>query len=150
MVSDEMCRLAVLASPPAIMASDGLIQRDWVVRVVGLISPVIVERAGEIQESVRGVLLEAFRGVFPEDEISTVIPLVGIFYVDARHLVLRLRTPSSRLSASEPGMAGVFGAIRAIDELVGIEDLQGFPREAWPLVLAPRGRESRGIPDEAE
>ena len=134
-MDEDIYRLATLASPPAITTTDGFIQRDWVVRLAEDVASTVVERSLELRDAARSFLFKGFGGIYEDRELSAVVPDVRMFYVDANHAVLRVRLPPSRLSSSDVGMAGVLSVIRSLDELARIEDLQGYPRAAWPLVL---------------
>jgi hypothetical protein len=114
-------------------------QRDWVVRLtteiprhwdMGSMRRTLVARA---TTAVQQACLE--RGLVDVDRLAKID--VELILIDEKHLVVSVRTIALEKDEVHAWLVAGSAALRALEEVVPLDDLQGLPRRLWRLVLGP-------------
>lgn len=124
-------------SPIPLASSDGTHeQRLWIVR---LREELPDDRAATLEAIVQGGTVEATRagrverGLDAESEHGDVT--MQIHRATALHLIVRVTTVVHRLDLADTSLLAQAAALRALHVAAPIEDIQGFPREYWRVLI---------------
>lgn len=113
-------------------------QRNWVVRLAAelprgwdanVAAEVLASRAVEAVRDAR-----AQRGQSSE---ALTQPMVMLTRIDERHLIVSVRTERLERDEAHAWLVAASAALRALERTLRVEEIQGFPRRFWRLVLGP-------------
>jgi hypothetical protein len=140
-------RLAAYATPIGLSASpdERQEQRNWIVRFAADLPETwnADEAAARLTEKAAAQVHAAreARGLPPDAPGQA--PVVRLLPVDARHLVVSIVTIKQQDDDAHAYLVAASAALRALDEMNAIDDIQGFPRRYWEILIGPPDGASR-------
>jgi hypothetical protein len=131
---ERVALIAVASTPGLRHVGDEVVQRHWMVRTAEEYSEVLLQSSRRLETDVARFIEEEFGTDYPPADLADCKLGVEMIPVDGRHFILRVR-----MSARDPGgparLVAEFELLRRVDGLVGVEELQGFPRRFWPVIF---------------
>jgi len=112
-----------------------MLRRNWIVRTVAPLSGQLSEWGAAVNVEAQDFIQRKFGAYHSPREIDEGMFSAELIPVDAHHLVLRMGAKIDSIFARAPLMAAEHHLLRSIDRKVQVADLQGYPREFWPLVF---------------
>lgn len=115
-------------------------QRNWVVRLA--MDPAetwnVVEASAVVTRKAASAIREACeaRGLSFDNQ-GPYDPVVRLVPIDARHVVMNITTIKLEEDEAHAYLVAASAALRALDELTPIDDIQGIPRRFWGLLIGP-------------
>lgn len=129
-------QLVAHAAPSRLPVStdDDREQRNWVIRLAADLadpwnaddaSTALTNRAASAVHEARKA-----RGIAPDDG-GEHVPIVRLVPIDGRHLVMNVTTIKLEHDDAHAYLVAASAALRALDEMNSIDDIQGIPRRFW-------------------
>jgi hypothetical protein len=107
--------------------------RFWIVRCAReLPDGTGFDAAGSrIAQTVEEVFRSTYAESAPEARLTQSAPRIRLTAIDRNHCVAEIELPSAAHAVGDAAGIGTWTTLRAIDQLFGIEELQGPPRRLW-------------------
>lgn len=135
-IRERIALLAVASTNSCVSRSpDGMLRRNWIVRTVAPLPGQLMEWSAALNVEGQEFLRREYGAYHSQSEIEEGMFAAELIWVDTNHLVLRTTVKVDSMFASGALMAVEYCLLQSIDRAVRVSDLQGYPREFWPLVF---------------
>jgi hypothetical protein len=82
-------------------------------------------------------LADSYGNVATEEQLRESAPTVTLVPIAPRHCVVVIETPTPEAAFGDATAIGTWRTLRAVDNAIGIEDLEGIPRAFWFPLKTP-------------
>jgi hypothetical protein len=142
---EQVAVVAAYSTPVPLPVDDDerLEQRMWAIRLSSDVSP--GWNTEEVAAGLDKQATSALRTAHSERDLryeDIGLPTIRVLLVDPRHLFLNITTPRMDRDAAESDLVAACAALRALEQIVPIEDVQGIPRRYWRIFMGPEGQDT--------
>lgn len=113
-------------------------ERNWFVRVASHLPAAWDHRAASVLIEARAtdaVRAACVARTLPDELAHSHAPRVKVFRIDESHLLLRIVTIRLKQDLAHTYLVAASSALRTLNEMISLDDIQGIPRRYWRLLL---------------
>ena len=134
---DAVKRIAASSMPGRIAVDEdpSLEARYWILRFARIPEKRLDELTIVVQRAARGAVCAAREERRLDPAAAAGRVEVSLHLVDQTHLIIEVVTTCLERDDAHAWLVAASAAIDAIDQTSDVEELQGFPRPYWPLLL---------------
>jgi hypothetical protein len=107
--------------------------RRWVVRCQREVPEQreLSDLAAHLMARAKKSVRDAYAAHTPDEQISGSLPGASMIRIGSKHCVVVIETPSAPYAVGDAAGIGTWTILRGIDDTLGIEDLEGLPKQLW-------------------
>lgn len=149
MSATRIGRLAAYSTPIGLSVSpeEHREQRNWVVRFSADLTDTwnADEAAARLTEKAAAEVHAAREGRGLPPDARRHAPVVRLLPVDSRHLVVTIVTIKQEDDDAHAYLVAASAALLALDQMNAIDDIQGYPRRFWEILIGPAADSGRAF-----